>query len=136
VTEADVEKIESNPGMMQSIGEHQEVPKVDALRKPDNGRKKHHKGQKQTAERCGELKELTRGDCGSWRKFAGACRKVSCHATVSWCKRNIIRNKWTRVKAERGIQMFWKLREKVWTCHEGRRVVKDLGSRWLRYLRK
>jgi hypothetical protein len=28
------------------------------------------------------------------------------------------------------------LRERVRTCHEGRRGVKDLGGGWLQYLRK
>jgi hypothetical protein len=43
------------------------------------------------------------------------------HSKVARSKRNIIRNKWTRAKAERGIQ-------KVRTRHEGRKRVKDLGG--------
>jgi hypothetical protein len=32
--EADIEKIEPDSGMMQSIAEHQDVPKGDAIVKP------------------------------------------------------------------------------------------------------
>jgi hypothetical protein len=44
-------------------------------------------------------------------------------------KGNIVRNKWTRAKSERGIQ-------KVLTRHEGRKRVKGVGGGRQRYLRK
>jgi hypothetical protein len=94
-TEADIEKIDYNPRMMQSVVECQEVPKEDAIAKSVERRKKRHRGQKQAAGRRGEPKELTRGDCRSWKKLAAACRKVSHHATVAWCKRNLLRKSWT-----------------------------------------
>jgi hypothetical protein len=65
---------------MESESEHQEVPKKDAVGKPVKGLKKQHRGQKQSAERHGEPKELIRGDSGSQRKLAAACRKVSQHS--------------------------------------------------------
>jgi hypothetical protein len=40
------------------------------------------------------------GDCGSQRKLAASCRKVSHHGKVAWRKRNIVRNKWTRTNVE------------------------------------
>jgi hypothetical protein len=40
------------------------------------------------AGRRGEPKELTRGDCGSRRKLAAACRNVSRRAVVARRKRN------------------------------------------------
>jgi hypothetical protein len=64
--------------------------------KPVNGQKRMHKGKKQVAGWRGEPKELTRGDCGSLMKFAFACRKVSRHATVAWCKRNIFKENLTQ----------------------------------------
>jgi hypothetical protein len=81
VTEADAEKIRPDPGIMQSVAEHQKVPKEDVV-KPVKGRKRRHRGKEQAAGRRGEPKELTRGDCGSLRKLAAACRKVSRRATV------------------------------------------------------
>jgi hypothetical protein len=53
--------------------------------------KKRHRGQHLAAGRRGELKELTRGDCGSQRKLAAACRKVSRRAAVARSKRNVFR---------------------------------------------
>jgi hypothetical protein len=64
--------------------------------KPVEGRKRRHRGKKPAAGRRGEQKKLTRGECGSWMKLAATCRKVSCHATVAWHKRNIFRKSTTQ----------------------------------------
>jgi hypothetical protein len=57
-------------------------------------------------------------------------RKEMTHrAKVARRKENIFRNKWTRAKAERGIQ-------KEWTRREGRNIVKYLDGGRPRYLRK
>jgi hypothetical protein len=82
------ELTEPTEEMMQSAEEHQQVPRDDAVVIPVRGRKRRHKGRKQAAERHGEPKELTRGDCGSRKKLAAACRKASRRATVAWRKRN------------------------------------------------
>jgi hypothetical protein len=96
-TEADTEKSEPDPGMMQSVAEHQVTPKEDAVVKPYKGRKKRHRGRKPAAGRRGEPKEMTRGDCGSGRNLAAACRKVSSTcATVAWRKRKLLRKTGTR----------------------------------------
>jgi hypothetical protein len=81
--------------MMQSAVEHREAPEEDAIAKPVEGWKKRHKGRNQAAERRGEPKELTRGNCGSRRKLVAACRQVSRHATVAWLKKNVFRKSWT-----------------------------------------
>jgi hypothetical protein len=84
VTETDTEKIEPDPGMMQSVVEHQVAPKDDAIVKLVKGWKKRHRGRKPAAGRRGEPKEMSRGDCGAGRKLAATCRKVSSCATVAW----------------------------------------------------
>jgi hypothetical protein len=94
-TKSDPEQMEPSPEMMQSIGEHQEVPREEATVIPVRGRKRQHRGRKQAAGRRGEPKELTRGDCGSQKKLAAACRKASRRATVAWPKRNVFRKSWT-----------------------------------------
>jgi hypothetical protein len=76
-TEAALEKTEPDSGMMQSVGEHREVSKEDAIVKPVKGRKKRHRGRKLVAGKHGDPKELTREICGSRRKLAAACRNVS-----------------------------------------------------------
>jgi hypothetical protein len=58
-TKSDPEQMKANPKMMQSIGEHQEVPREEAAVIPVRGRKRRHTGRKQAAGRHGEPKELT-----------------------------------------------------------------------------
>jgi hypothetical protein len=89
------ELMEPSPEMMQSIGVHREVPREEAAVIPVRGRKWRHRGRKQAAGRHGEPKELTRGDHGSGKKLAAACRKASRRATVAWLKRNVFRKSWT-----------------------------------------
>jgi hypothetical protein len=86
---------EPSPEMMQPVGEHQEVPREEAAVIPVSGWKRRHRGRKQAAGRCGEPKELTRGEGGSRKKLAAACRKASRHATVAYRKRNVFRISWT-----------------------------------------
>jgi hypothetical protein len=93
-TEANTEKID--PRMMQSPEEHQDVPSEDVVVKPVKGLKMRRRGRKCTAGRRGEPKELNRGNCGSRRKLAAACRKVSRYATVAWRKRKLFRKSETR----------------------------------------
>jgi hypothetical protein len=63
----------------------------DNVVKPVGGWKKQHRGQHLAAVQRGEPKELTQGDCGSRRKFAATCRKVSSYAAVAWRKGNVFR---------------------------------------------
>jgi hypothetical protein len=90
------EKIEKNPEMMQSTEEYQDVRSKDVAVMPAKGLKKRRKGRKLIAERRGEPKKLNRGHCGSRKKLAAACRKMSRHAAVVWHKRNLIRRSETR----------------------------------------
>jgi hypothetical protein len=88
-------QMEPREEMMQSAEEHHEVPNADAVVIPVRGRKRRHRGRKQAAGRHGEPKELNRGDHGSRKKLAAACRKASRRATVAWLKRNVFRKSWT-----------------------------------------
>jgi hypothetical protein len=88
---ANPEKFEHDPGKMQSMEEHQEIPKEDTVVKPVKGREKRHRDRKPAAGRRGEPNELTRGDCGSGKKLAAACKKTTHRATVAWRKRNVRR---------------------------------------------
>jgi hypothetical protein len=77
------EKIEKNPGMKQSAEEHQDVHNEDVAVMPVGEPKKGRRVWKSTAGRRGEPKKLNRGNCGSRRTLAAACRKVSRYATVA-----------------------------------------------------
>jgi hypothetical protein len=50
-TEDGTEKAEPDPRMIQSVVEHQEVPKEDSIVKPVKGRKKRRRGRKPAAGR-------------------------------------------------------------------------------------
>jgi hypothetical protein len=92
-----MEKTQTEPReeMMQSAEEHHEVPNKDAVVIPVRIRKRRHRGRKEAAGRRLEPKELNRGDQGSRKKLAPACRKASHRATVAWIKRNVFRKSWT-----------------------------------------
>jgi hypothetical protein len=96
--EVNPERKEPNSDEKEAVVERQEVPKEDApVAKTVNERRKWHRGRKLTAGRRGEPKELIREDCGSRRKLAAACRKVSRRAKVARRKRNVCRKIWTEV---------------------------------------
>jgi hypothetical protein len=121
---------------MESEGERREVSKEHATMESGKAPSKRQREQHLAAVRRGKPKELTRGDCGSRRKLAAACRKVSRRARVVWRKRNIITNNWIRDTDEQGPQRVGALRKKLWTRHGGRRVRKGIGGRRPLYLRK
>jgi hypothetical protein len=91
MTEACLGSKELNPEEMESESEHREVPTEEAAGKSAGTMKKRHRGRHLDAGRLVEPKELTRGDCGSRRKLAATCRKVSRRAAVARRKGNIYR---------------------------------------------
>jgi hypothetical protein len=78
--------------MMQSIEEHQEIPKEDAAVMLVRELRKWRSVCNLAAERRQKGKERTQGNRGSRRKSAAACRKVSRRAKVAWQKRNLFKN--------------------------------------------
>jgi hypothetical protein len=82
---------EKNPETMQSLEEHQDFPNEDVAVMPVGELKKRRRGLKSIAERRGKPKKLKRGNSGSRKKLAAACREVSCRATVAWRKRKLFR---------------------------------------------
>jgi hypothetical protein len=53
---------------------------------------------------------------------------VSCHARVTWHKIDIVRRDCIRAKVEQRIQRVRTLRERVWTCHEGKKGITDIDA--------
>jgi hypothetical protein len=66
-TEAETERNEPHPRMMQSIEVHQEIPKEDAAVMPVGGRSKRRRVCNLAVERRQKRKERTRGNSGSMR---------------------------------------------------------------------
>jgi hypothetical protein len=90
-TEADTEKTEPDPGMMQSVGEHQEVPKEDAAVMPVRGLRKRRRDRNLATGRCQKPKGRIRESCESRRRSTIAGRKMTRCATVAWRKGNVVR---------------------------------------------
>jgi hypothetical protein len=90
-TEACLDSKELNPKDMESKLEHREAPTEEAAVKSSGTMKKRHRGQHLATGRRGEPKELTRGDCGSRRKLATVCTKISRCVAVARRKGNIFR---------------------------------------------
>jgi hypothetical protein len=89
--EADTEKTEPDPGMMQSTEKHQEIPKGEAAVMPVGEPRKRRRVRSLAVERHQKQKERTRGNRGSRRKSAATCRKVSHCARVAWHRKSVVR---------------------------------------------
>jgi hypothetical protein len=82
-TKADAEKIEPDPGMMQSVVEHQEVPNEEATMIPVRGLRKQCRDRNLAMERRQKPKERTRVYCGSWKRVTTAGRWMTRLAGVA-----------------------------------------------------
>jgi hypothetical protein len=80
-----------DPGLVQSIEQHQENPKGEAAVMPVGEPRKRRKVRNLAAERNQKIKERTRGKSKSRRKSAAACTEVSRRAKVAWRKRKLVR---------------------------------------------
>jgi hypothetical protein len=120
-----------DPGLMQSIEEHQDIPKKEAAVIPIGGPRKRRRVCNLAAERRQKRKERTRGKSGSRTKFT-ACRNVSRRAKVAWRKRNLFRNVRTLEKCGQGrpaVQKWHGARDAIM---KGRRSNRDDGRIRLR----
>jgi hypothetical protein len=78
VTEAVTQKIQPDPRMMQSIAEHQEVPKEEATVMPVRGLRKRHMDWNLAAGHCQKPKGRILASCKSRRRLTIASRKMTC----------------------------------------------------------
>jgi hypothetical protein len=98
------EKTDPDPGLMQSTEKHQEIPKGEAAVMPVGEPRKRRRVRNLATECLQKRKERTRGNRGSGRKSAAACRKVSHHEKMAWRKRNIARIECTWASVVQEIQ--------------------------------
>jgi hypothetical protein len=87
---------ELDPGMMQPIEEHQEIPKGEATVMPVREPRKQRRVCNLATDPHQTRTVRTQGNCIFRRKLAATCRKVSRHAKVAWRKRNLFRNAQTQ----------------------------------------
>jgi hypothetical protein len=84
-------KTEPDPGKMQSVEEHLEIPKEDAVVMPVGEPRKRRRDRNLAAGRRQKPKRRIQASCKSRRKLTVAGKKITRRATVAWRKRNIFR---------------------------------------------
>jgi hypothetical protein len=102
-TEANTEKTVPDSEMMQSVKEHQEVPREEVAVTPVKGLKKRRRVQKLAAERLQELKERTQGFCGSRKRVTVACRMTFRHSRLARRKKDVFKKK-IRIQGSRELR--------------------------------
>jgi hypothetical protein len=83
-------EIEPDPGIMQSIEAHQEIPKGEVAVMPVGGLRERRRVRNLDTERRQKRKERTRGNSEIRRKSDAACRELFRRAKNGMAKRNII----------------------------------------------
>jgi hypothetical protein len=94
--------LQAIPEETESKAEQWEVPKKRDPVKSSGAMKRRHTDRHIAAGRCGDPKELTRGDYGSRRKLAAASRKASRRIAVARCNRKVFRKIQTKEIVNRG----------------------------------
>jgi hypothetical protein len=98
------ERTELDPGMMQSIGEHQEVPKEEAIVMPVRGLRKWRRDWNPAAGCHKKPRGRIHASLVSWKRLTVAGMKVTRCARVVWHKRNIPRKDYTRANVVQEIR--------------------------------
>jgi hypothetical protein len=81
---ADTEKTKLNPGMMQTIGEHQEVPMEEATVMLVSGLRKERKDQNLAMVHSQKPKGRNQASRDSWMRLTVTGREVSRCAKMAW----------------------------------------------------
>jgi hypothetical protein len=120
---------------MQSIADHQEVPKEKATVMLVGLRKRH--GKQNLVAGCHQKpKGRIQASCESRKRFTVAGRTMTGCAGVAWLRRCVLRKDCIRAKVERTTQTVEMLRKNLRIHHEGKRGTKDLGGKRPLYVRK
>jgi hypothetical protein len=80
---------------MQSVEEHQEIPKEEDAVMPVGGLRKRRRDRNLAAGRLQKPKGRIQASCESRRRLTIAGEKMTRCATVAWRKRNIFRKIWS-----------------------------------------
>jgi hypothetical protein len=81
---------------MQSVEEHQEIPKEDAAVMPVGGRKKRRRDRNLAAGCRQKPKRRIQATCESMRRLIVTGRKITRRATAAWRKKNVFRSTGTK----------------------------------------
>jgi hypothetical protein len=133
---AETERNEPDPGMMQSVGKHQEVPKEEAAVIPVTGLRKQRRDQNLAMGRRQKPKGRIWASLVSRKRLTIAGRKLSRRARVAWPKRNIARRDCTRANVVQEAQSARVLRRRLRSQQGGGEGIRDVGGIRPLYRRK
>jgi hypothetical protein len=102
--EAYTEKIQPDPRMMQSVTEHQEVPKEEATLILVGGLRKGRGDWNLAVVCCQKPKGRIQASYESRKRLTIAGRRMTRCAEVAWLRRDVVRMDWIRTKVERATQ--------------------------------
>jgi hypothetical protein len=108
--------------MLQSVGEHQEVPKGEAAVMPVGRLRKRRRDQNLVTGRCQKPKGRIQASFESRKRLTVACRKMTRRARVACRKRNIARKDCARANVVQEIRRgrtFGKRRQPKPECSKG-----------------
>jgi hypothetical protein len=86
---------EPDPGKMQSVEEHQEIPMEEAAVMPVGGLRKRRRDRNLAAGRRQKPKRRIQASCESRRRLNIAGKKMTHRATVAWQENRDPRKLWT-----------------------------------------
>jgi hypothetical protein len=95
---------EPDPGMIQSVGKHQEVPKEETAVMPVVGLRKRRRDQNLAARHRQKPKGRIQVSREPRKRLTIAGRKVTCRASVAWRKRNVARKDGARANVIQEIR--------------------------------
>jgi hypothetical protein len=138
------EKIQQDPRMLQSVVEHQDVPKEEAALILVGGLREWRRDWNMTLGCHYKLKGRVQVSCESQKRLTIAGRKMTHCARVAWCMENIRKDR-TRHRVKGGTlkqQKDWEIPWKGPECNSGIRDrglrqqlqgsmrIKNQGTRW------
>jgi hypothetical protein len=113
---------EPDPGTMQAVEEHQEIPKEEAAEMPVGGLRKRHRDRNFAAGCRQKPKGRIRASCECRKRSTVAGRRMTHRATVAWHRRNIFRKIGTQENCRPGKEF----------AAAGIRTIHCRGVAWLR----
>jgi hypothetical protein len=87
----EVTETDPDPGTMQSVEEHQEIPKEEAAVMPVGGLRKRRRDRNLATRRRQKPKGRIRASCESRSRLTFAGKKMTRRATVAWCRKSFVR---------------------------------------------
>jgi hypothetical protein len=122
------QETEPDPGTMQYVGEHQEVPKEEAAVMAVGGLRKRRRDQTLAMRRHQKTKGRIRASRELWKKLAVSRREMTHRAKVAW-RRGHDRKRYDQDNVAPRTPKKWTSRMGRWQGMEYNNGIRDRGLR-------